>query len=539
MHYKKSSLFSAAVLLLTLLFGTRTPAQTNSYKQTNLTSDTPGTAANTDPKLVNPWGIAYFPGQPFWIADNNSGYSTVYNQAGVNAGSFLVPAPAGDSNPSTPTGIVANVAGTGFNVNGKPAQFIFDSEDGTVSAWNGSDPVTTMVDNSKMGAVYKGLALVNLGQSGTFLLAANFNSGAIDVFDTNFQPTNLSGNLTDPQLPSGYAPFGIHFLNQQIYITYALQDQAKHDPVHQAGAGYVSVFSSNGGFVQRLISQGNLNAPWGVVIPPSGFGPFSGKLLIGEFGNGDIDVYDPATGSLIDQLKDANGAVISNGSLWDMVFGGGGSSGDPGTLYITAGLSNEQHGLFAAITPNSSATTGADFSLGVSPTTATITPGQSASFTVTVGGLNGFNSQVSFSCSGEPTNTTCSFAPSDLTPTSGGNATTTLMLTTQAPVSGPGPYFRMGFLPGGPVGPIALAIGAVLLLISIRRMPFISFGLARAFRFGAATLLLALFCIFSLSACGGGSSTKTPGTPTGSTTMMVTATSGAISHSTTINLTVQ
>jgi uncharacterized protein (TIGR03118 family) len=540
MHCKKYLTVFAAALFLALFGSSTMQAQTNSYQQTNLTSDTPGVAANTDPKLVNPWGIAYFPGQTFWIADNNSGYSTVYTPAGVNAGSFLVPGPQGDSNPSTPTGIVANIAGTGFNVNGKPAQFIFDSEDGTITAWNGSDPVTTMVDNSKMGAVYKGLALVNLGQSGTFLLAANFNSGAIDVFDTNFQPTVLTGNLTDPQLPAGYAPFGIHFINQQIYITYALQDQAKHDPVHQAAAGYVSVFNSNGGFVQRLISQGNLNAPWGAVIPPAGFGPFAGKLLIGEFGNGDIDVYDPASGSLIDQLKDANGAVISNASLWDMVFGGGGSSGDPGTLYITAGLSNEQHGLFAAITPNTTPTTGADFSLGVTPTTATITPGQSASFSVTVGGLNGFNSQVSFSCSGEPTNTTCAFSPSDVTPTSGGNATTTLMLTTQAPSTGPGPYFRMSFLPGGPIGPISLAIGFALLLLFARRLPLAFAAQARVLRFSAATLLLTLFCMLSLNACGGGgSSTKVPGTPTGTTTMMVTATSGAISHSTTINLTVQ
>ena len=538
MHYKKSFLFSVAAMLFTLFVATNASAQTNSYKQTNLTSDTPGTAANTDPKLVNPWGIAYFPGQPFWIADNNSGYSTVYNQAGVNAGSFLVPAPTGDSNPSTPTGIVANIAATGFKVNGKPAQFIFDSEDGTISAWNGTDPVTTMVDNSHSGAVYKGLALVNLGQASTFLLAANFNSGAIDVFDTNFQPTNLTGNLTDLQLPNGYAPFGIHFINQQIYITYALQDQAKHDPVHQAGAGYVSVFSSNGGFVQRLISQGNLNAPWGVVIPPAGFGPFAGKLLIGEFGNGDIDVYDPASGALIDQLKDANGAVISNASLWDMVFGGGGSSGDPGTLYITAGLSNEQHGVFAAISPNTTATTGADFSLAVTPTSATITSGQSAPFTVTVGGLNGFDSQVAFTCSGEPANTTCSFSPANVTPTSGGNATTTLTLTTQAPTTGRGPYFHMGFLPGGPAGPTFFVIGAALLLLVTRRLPFARVANTRALRFGAASLLLALFCILSLNACGG-SSSKSSGTPIGSSTMMVTATSGAISHSTTINLTVQ
>jgi uncharacterized protein (TIGR03118 family) len=303
MHYKSCFWSLAATLLFTFVSSDSASAQTNSFKQTNLVSDTQGLAANMDPKLINPWGIAFIPGQAFWIADNNSGFSTLYNPQGVNAGNFAIPAPLGDANPATPTGIVANVAGTGFNVNGKSSVFIFDSEDGTISAWNGSDPVTTVVDNSRAGAVYKGLALVNLGQAGSFLLAANFNSGNVDVFDSSFHPAHLTGNLVDPQLPAGFAPFGIHVLNQEIFITYALQDRAKHDPIHQAGAGVVDIFDLNGGFGQRLVSQGNLNAPWGVVIPPNGFGPFGGKVLVGEFGNGVIDVYDLATGNFIDEMK--------------------------------------------------------------------------------------------------------------------------------------------------------------------------------------------------------------------------------------------
>jgi hypothetical protein len=156
MHYKRFLWSLAETLFATFFSSGSASAQTNSFKQTNLTSDTAGLAANTDPQLVNPWGIAFFPGQTFWIADNNSGFSTLYTPQGVNAGSFQVPAPAGDSNPATPTGIVANVASTGFNVNGKPALFIFDSEDGTISAWNGSDRITTVGITRKGGRFTKG-----------------------------------------------------------------------------------------------------------------------------------------------------------------------------------------------------------------------------------------------------------------------------------------------------------------------------------------------------------------------------------------------
>src|ERR1700741_1807734 len=362
--------------------------QSNSYKQTNLTSDTAGVAANVDPNLVNPWGIAFFPNSPFWIADNNSGFTTLYNASGMNTGSFPVPHSAANTGLSTPTGIVANTTGAGFAVNGKPGVFIFDSEDGAITSWNGTDPVTIKVDNSAAGAVYKGLALIT-NSSGTFLLAANFNSGAVEVYDNLFNTKTLAGTFVDPNLPSGFAPFGIHVINNQVLVTYAMQDQAKHDPVHQAGAGYVDLFDLNGNFVQRLVSQGNLNAPWGAVIPPAGFGAFGGKLLVGNFGDGTINAYDPAAGTFLDQMKDAPGAVITNASMWDMVFGGGGSSGDPNTLYFTAGLANEQHGVCATLAPNRAAPpAGADCSISATPTTATVAIGQSPTIQVTDSGLH-------------------------------------------------------------------------------------------------------------------------------------------------------
>lgn len=538
-----------AVLGLILALSAVTPgalAQSSSYKQTNLTSDTAGPAPNVDPNLVNPWGIAYFPNNAFWISDNNSGFTTLYNASGVNAGSFAVPHSVANTGLSTPSGIVANISGAGFAVNGKPGLFIFDSEDGAITAWDGSDPVTIAVDNSQTGAVYKGLALITNG-GGSFLLAANFNSGAVEVYDHLFDAAHLAGTFTDPNLPSGFAPFGIHVINNQVLVTYAMQDQAKHDPVHQAGAGYVDLFDLNGNFVQRLISQGNLNAPWGAVIPPSGFGAFGGKLLVGNFGDGTINAFDPAAGTFIDQMKDSTGAPITNASLWDMVFGGGGTSGDPNTLYITAGLSNEQHGLFAAITANSTPPPTADFSISTSTSTATVTAGGSASITLSIGGLNGFNSAVTFSCSGEPANTSCTFNPNTVTPTSGGTVTTSLTIGTTTPGT---PYHPMVALPRSGQGPwLYLAMG--LLLIAILALSKFAFSgaenlhlgcRARAFSLvGAAGLIVVAASLLSLSGCGGGSSNNNaanPGTPTGTTTLMVTATSGSISHSTNITLTV-
>src|ERR1700687_5429648 len=322
-------------------------AQTNSYKQTNLVSDTSGMAANTDPKLLNPWGIALVPGNPFWISDNNSGFTTLYDQKGALNGSFTVAPPKGSSNPATPTGIVAPPNGVAFNVNGQPAFFIFDTEDGTISGWTGGGPTILMVDNSAVpsattGAVYKGLALIQ-NTTGSFLLATNFRSGKVEVYDTSFKQTQIlgAGAFNDPAPPAvpagsgspGYAPFGIKAINvnnaAMVVVTYALQDNPMHDPLHIAGAGFVDLFSADGTMLRRITSDSHLNAPWGVVIPPASFGSIgaSGNLLVGNFGGGKIYAYNLATSAFIDQMKDQNGTVITNASLWDMVFGGGGSSG--------------------------------------------------------------------------------------------------------------------------------------------------------------------------------------------------------------------
>ncbi len=538
-------------------------AQANSYKQTNLVSDTTATmAAHPDSKLVNPWGIAFIPGSPFWISDNNSGFTTLYDQSGAPSGFFTIPPPNGSSNAATPTGIVAPPSGATFSVNGASALFIFDTEDGTLSAWTGGNSVTLVVDNSMIpsaatGAVYKGLALIK-NTTGSFLLATNFRSGKVEVYDTSFKQTQIlgAGAFNDPALPAipvgsgspGYAPFGIKAINvnntAMVVVTYALQDTPMHDPLHIAGAGFVDLFAADGTMLRRITSDSHLNAPWGVVLPPASFGSFgtSGNLLVGNFGDGVINAYNFSTGAFVDQMKDQNGTVIANASLWDMVFGGGGSSGDVNTMYITAGLANEGHGLFSAITANTTPAPAADFNISASPSTLTISAGQPASFTVTVGGLNGFNSAVAFTCSGQPVNSTCKFSPASVTPASGGTATSMMTISTSS-----SPYMHAGLISGNQSGgryAMIPAIPALVLLcaflagsIKSRRVSGNTWipGLA-----GSLALLFATACLLAASGCGGyGSNNPGNGTQRGMATVMVTGTSGNLMHSTSVTLTVQ
>jgi uncharacterized protein (TIGR03118 family) len=537
-------------------------AQTNSYKQTNLVSDTAGMAAKTDAKLVNPWGIAFIPGNPFWISDNNSGFTTLYDQNGALNGSFTVAPPNGSSNPATPTGIVAPTSGAGFNVNGQPGIFIFDTEDGTISAWTGGASTILTVDNSAIpsaatGAVYKGLALIK-NATGSFLLATNFRSGKVEVYDTTFKQTQIlgAGAFNDPAPPAvpagsgspGYAPFGIKAINvnntAMVVVTYALQDTPMHDPLHIAGAGFVDLFSADGTMLRRITSDSHLNAPWGVVIPPASFGSFgaSGDLLVGNFGDGTINAYNFATGAFIDQMKDQNGTVIANVSLWDMVFGGGGPSGDANTMYITAGLANEQHGLFSAITANATPAPTSDFNISASPSTLTISAGQPASFTVTLGGLNGFNSAVALTCSGQPANSTCSFSPASVTPSSGGMVTSMMTISTSS-----SPYMHAGLISGNQTGGRyamiltipALALLATFLAGSIRRSRMAGNNLILGLA-GSLALLFATACLLAASGCGGyGMNNPGNGTQRGMATVMVTGTSGNLTHSTSVTLTVQ
>ena len=336
-------------------------AAKSQYVQTNLVSDGAIAAVTTDPNLVNSWGIANLPGSPFWIGDNATGVSTLYDGNGVpqptSPGPLVVtiPLPSGSSaTNAAPTGIVANTT-SGFVVTGTgaPALFIFDTEDGTISAWNLSNSpltkATLMVDNSGMGAVYKGLALGS-NSGGTFLYATNFNSGQVDVFNDAFAPVTLSGSFSDPGLPAGYAPFGIANINGALFVTYALQDSAKHDDVAGHGHGFVDVFDTDGNLIRRFASRGNLNSPWGLAQATFDFGSFSGAILVGNFGDGRIGAFDPVSGKALGQLRDAKNKMIVIDGLWALTFGNGALNALPDTLYFTSGPDHEQHGLFGSLT---------------------------------------------------------------------------------------------------------------------------------------------------------------------------------------------
>ena len=524
-------------------------AQTNSFKQTNLVSDSPGLAANTDPDLLNPWGVAFFPGQAFWISGNNSGTARLFDRTGSAKKTFVVPPPRGSSNQSTPTGIVANNingATVGFNVNQKSSHFIFATEDGTISGWNGTDDPILAVDNSATGAVYKGLAIIE-NDSGDFILATNFNSGDVEAYSASFSPTALFGSpFVDPDLPAGFAPFGIQVIaNNQVVVTFAQQDALKHDPIHAPGAGFVSLFDANGGFIRRIASRGTLNAPWGVTIAPATFGSFPGALLVGNFGDGTINAFNLGTGAFLGQLKDSNGAVITTSTLWNLLFDPSGMSGDPNTLFITAGLADEKHGLFAAITPQTAPAAVPDFTISAGPATTTINAGQSAPFTITLSGFSGFNAAVNLSCSGLPINSTCSFTQTSVTPASGGTMTSTMNITTNSSPYHPAALMTMASprTPRYAAYLLITALGLFALLLArsggyrsaagkqrIRRLVY-SFG-----------LIIASAGLFAAGGCGYNSNYTTNagnGTQRGTTTVMVTGTSGNLIHSTSVNVTVQ
>ena len=341
----------AGFAILSLTANAQTPSKPNVYVQHNLVSDIPGMADVTDPNLVDPWGVSTSATSPFWVSDAGKSKSTLYNGAGAIT-AVVVSIPVGAKGPanSSPSGQVNNNTTAFILANGTKASFIFATEDGTISAWNGGTVSTVMVDNSGAGAVYEGLA-IGTSANGATLYAANFKTGNIDVFDGKFAPATLAGKFADPNLPAGYAPFNIWSLGGKLYVMYAQQNSAKTRPTNGAGLGYVSTFDLNGNFLKRVASAGPLNAPWGVAIAPTNWGAFGGALLVGNFGDGTINAFDQTSGNALGALQDASGKTLVNSGLWALIFGNGGSGGDVNTLYFTAGIQNETHGLLGAIAP--------------------------------------------------------------------------------------------------------------------------------------------------------------------------------------------
>lgn len=347
--------FALALLVLPGLASAQANAGSGFYQQTNLTSNLPGIAKFTDPNLTNPWGISSAPGGPFWISDNGSGKSTLYDNKG-NPQGLVVSIPSSMHGVAgTPTGTIFNGDINAFIVTKKGVSgasiFLFATEDGTISGWSlGVDMTHAIltVNRSGSGAVYKELA-IGTNSSGIFLYATNFHAGTIDVFDKKFALTRLAGSFTDPYLPSGYAPFGIQNINSKLYVTYAKQNAQKNGDVPGAGHGFVDVFDTSGHFIKRLVSRGQLDSPWGVALAGASFGKFSHDLLIGNFGDGHINVFDPTSGAFLGQPTDKQGHSIVIDGLWSLQFGLGGQAGNPNQLFFTAGIHQEADGLFGMI----------------------------------------------------------------------------------------------------------------------------------------------------------------------------------------------
>jgi uncharacterized protein (TIGR03118 family) len=403
---RRSTLATALVAVFISYLGTPAAVKTGGYVETDLVvNKSPLTDKNgishrgtVDPNLLNPWGVTETPtGSPFWISDNAAGKSTLYNvpanapnSVTINPRVVRIPTPVdllGSS--GAPTGTVFNIttlpgSTPGFMISGvdannkprsAPALFIFATEDGTIVGWNpavnpeGFDPANAgnygiiarnnsgnnfdPDANPKTGAVYKGLAIATDANGQTRLYATNFRNGRVEMYNVNFQTLTSPRAFVDPKVPDSYAPFNIVPINGELFVTYAVQDAEKHDDVAGQSHGIVDVFDLDGTFRQRFAQHGQLNSPWGVALAPTGFGELGGALWIGNFGNGQINAFNPDTGKFLSKVRDPKGQAIVIDGLWTITFGSNkGNGGAANTLYFTAGPNDETDGLFGSLNPN-------------------------------------------------------------------------------------------------------------------------------------------------------------------------------------------
>jgi len=328
------------------------PKVLKDYKQVNLVASTSEEydAARVDPNLVNAWGIAFSPTGIAWVNATGTGLSFIYDKDGNELRPAVAVPSADGSSPSPITGIIFN-GSTDFKLpNGDPARFIFDGVDGVITGWNSGNEAVVVVDNSATAA-YTGLASATVGST-SFLYAANFRSGKIDVFDANFAPVT-DKPFTDANLPAGYAPFNIQNIDNELYVLYAKVGANGRDEAG-AGQGYVNVFNADGHLLKRFTSKGQLNAPWGIAKAPAGFlsngdKDYGASILVGNFGDGRINAYT-SDGKFIGQLNDQDGPITIEG-LWAISFVPSTATNiDPNRLYFAAGPDNEEHGLYGYIT---------------------------------------------------------------------------------------------------------------------------------------------------------------------------------------------
>ena len=311
------------------------------FSITNQVSDQPGVAPVTDPKLVNAWGLSQGPGTFLWVANNGTDSSTIYNPSPFAKGGLEV------NVPGAPTGTTYVAVSNGFNVSeaGKVGNsiFAFATEGGQIEGWNptvDAKNALVTVDQSGQGSIFKGLTL-GVNGAAALLFAADFGNGVVSGFDTSFHKVM---SFTDPNLPPNYTPFNVQTLNGELYVTFALREPGAHDETAGKGLGFVDVFDTDGRLVRRLISRGHLNAPWGLAIAPQSWGRFAGALLVGNFGDGQINAYDVRTGHFLGRVRDGTGRDVIDG-LWALHTGANGS------ITFSAGPDDESHGLLGSIAP--------------------------------------------------------------------------------------------------------------------------------------------------------------------------------------------
>jgi uncharacterized protein (TIGR03118 family) len=356
-HIKRRGLVAiAAAGLLGITWAGTAGATGHRFVEHDLVSDVAGRADITDHALVNAWGMAQGPTTPIWVAANGTNKAALYTGDGVGAPVSKVPltvrVPGDGVTGQVFNGTSGFVVSDGQGHSG-PALFIFDSESGDVTGWNPAVPPPAPSTKAQRGthvngAIFKGLAIAQRGAS-TFLYAADFHNGKIDVFNSSYHLVQLGGPFVDPNLPKGYAPFNITALDGKLFVSYAVQDADREDEVAGLGKGIVDVFDTGGHFIHRLVSHGQLNAPWGMAIAPSGFGGLGGALLVGNFGDGRIHAYDAHTGAPLGTLRRPNGHAVVIDGLWALMFGNGSSAGTR-SLMFSAGPNDESHGLFGSIT---------------------------------------------------------------------------------------------------------------------------------------------------------------------------------------------
>jgi uncharacterized protein (TIGR03118 family) len=527
-------------------------AQTaGTYAVTNLVSDGSVPATITDTNFINPWGIT---NATFWINAQATGFNYVISPANfppftppaTPAIAFKISIPAatgGSTATGTPTGAASTGTATGFLLpNGTKATFLFASLDGVITGWNNKlgtagAVAQVAINNNPAGAVYTDLALVT-NTTGTFILAANFGkAAAIEVYDSSFAVAKLAGSFTDPTLPAGYVPYSVHVIGTQVFVTYALR-ATTGGPTIAPGDGMVNIFDVNGNFVAHAVAPGgNLNAPWGLAIAPTTFGVFGGDLLVGNFGDGIINAYDPKTFAYLGQLADGTGKTFTYASLWELFFGltqpSSTTPGNLNTLYFAAGLTGEKHGLLASINTNPTATGTASYGFSASSSAATVAAGSSATFVLSAVPTNNFSGTVALACSGLPEAATCTFSPTSLAVTAGAPATTTVTIATVKKMACIRPFTIHGTSIDKITVALFLPFGG-LLLFPRRRSPNQQRALGLLGLFGAFILSVGF-----IAGCSSSSDIFVPSTPPGTSQVTIKATSGTITQSTIVNLTVQ